>query len=53
MGILTGKYNDGNVPEGSRFDNWKDLSMISSRFDNFFADKEKAVRTLQSINDVA
>jgi aryl-alcohol dehydrogenase-like predicted oxidoreductase len=22
-GILTGKYNDGNIPEGSRFDNHK------------------------------
>jgi len=47
MGILTGKYNDGNVPEGSRFDTWKDIPIFSSRFDKFFADKEKAVSTLQ------
>jgi len=46
MGILTGKYNDGNIPEGSRFDNWKDKDIITVKFAEFFADKEKAIRTL-------
>lgn len=27
-GILTGKYNDGNIPEGSRYDNHKYLDTV-------------------------
>jgi len=27
-GILSGKYNDGNIPEGSRYDNHKILDRI-------------------------
>jgi len=29
MGLLTGKYNDGNIPDGSRFDAWKENPVIA------------------------
>ena len=31
-GILSGKYNDGNIPEGSRFEVQKNLDHIWTRF---------------------
>lgn len=31
-GILTGKYNDGNIPEGSRYEKHKTLDVIWQRY---------------------
>jgi len=38
-GILSGKYNDGSIPDGTRFDNPRFKAMI---FDRFFGDADKA-----------
>lgn len=50
-GILTGKYNDGNIPAGSRYEKHK-LDMI---WQKYFSDanKEKTLVTLNKLAEVA
>lgn len=48
-GILAGKYNSGEIPDGSRFSTNPDLMFI---FKRFFNDKEKDV-TIKKLNDLA
>ncbi len=52
-GILTGKYNDGNVAEGGRFDTSD--PMMKRVFNRYFAPtkKEKTVKILQGLGDIA
>lgn len=45
-GILTGKYNDGNIPAGSRYENHKVLDRI---WQNFMG-PEKKEATLKKLN---
>jgi voltage-dependent potassium channel beta subunit len=47
-GILTGKYNDGNIPEGSRYDNHKALDSIWQKFMGPAA-KEKTLKVLNEL----
>jgi voltage-dependent potassium channel beta subunit len=51
-GILAGKYNDGNIPEGSRYDNHKMLDAIWKKHmgDNV---KEKTLKKLNSLGALA
>ena len=51
-GILAGKYNSGEIPEGSRYDNRKELGFIWER--SFGpANKEKTVAMLNKLGDLA
>jgi len=52
-GILTGKYNDGNIPAGSRYDNHKDF--LAGTWNKHFGEsvKEKTLKTLNALGDVA
>jgi voltage-dependent potassium channel beta subunit len=45
-GILSGKYNDGEIPEGSRFDKHKDIAFI---FQKYFGEQNKA-KTVAALN---
>lgn len=51
-GLLTGKYNDGEVPEGSRFSLQKNLGHIYARF---FGEgkKEKTMAMFAGIKSIA
>ena len=51
-GILAGKYNDGNIPEGSRYANQKTLDKI---WQIYFADdkKEATLKKLNALGDYA
>ena len=51
-GILTGKYNDGNIPEGSRYDNHK---FLDSNWQKFFGEgkKEGTLKRLNALADLA
>lgn len=51
-GILAGKYNDGNIPEGSRYDQHKTLDPIWNKYmgaDN----KESTLKKLNALADIA
>lgn len=50
-GILTGKYNSGNIPEGSRYDKHK-LDFVWTKY---FSDekKESTISTLKKLEEVA
>lgn len=48
-GILTGKYNDGNIPEGSRYDTQKSLDRIW----NTYMGPEKKDDTIKKLNLLA
>ena len=52
-GILTGKYNDGNIPAGSRYDTHGDF--LKSTWGTYFADnkKEKTLKLLNGLGDLA
>lgn len=52
-GILSGKYNDGNAPEGSRYD--KEAFASSVIWPQYFGPgkKEKTVETLQGLEAIA
>jgi aryl-alcohol dehydrogenase-like predicted oxidoreductase len=52
-GILTGKYNDGNIPAGSRYDKHGDF--LKSTWNNYFAEdkKEKTIQKLKALEDLA
>jgi aryl-alcohol dehydrogenase-like predicted oxidoreductase len=49
-GILAGKYNDGNIPEGSRYDNHK--AMLDPLFQKYMG-ADKKVETLKKLNALA
>jgi len=52
-GILTGKYNDGNVPEGSRYDKHKDF--LKDTWNRYFGatKKEDTLKKLTALADLA
>lgn len=52
-GILTGKYNNGDIPEGSRYDKHKDF--LKDTWSKFFSEskKEATVKTLTGLGDFA
>ncbi len=52
-GILTGKYNDGNIPEGSRFDNHKFLLDAGWKTHMGPEAKEKTLKKLNALADLA
>ncbi len=54
-GILTGKYNDGNVPEGSRFDSYSSNSFINASWMKYFGEgkKEGTIKKLNALGDLA
>jgi len=48
-GILAGKYNDGNIPEGSRYDTEKYLESVWKKYFN----PEKKEKTVKMLNNLA
>lgn len=40
-GVLTGKYNDGNAPIGSRLNELKDNPFLKRVFNTYFAEDKK------------
>ena len=52
-GILTGKYNEGVIPEGSRYDNHK--AMLDFAWKKYFADdkKEGTLKKLKGLEAIA
>lgn len=52
-GILSGKYNDGNIPEGSRVDVVKHPLIQASFHQKVTQQKEKAVKALQGLGALA
>jgi aryl-alcohol dehydrogenase-like predicted oxidoreductase len=52
-GILTGKYNDGNIPEGSRFDNHKYLLDMGWKTHMGPDVKDKTLKKLNALADLA
>jgi voltage-dependent potassium channel beta subunit len=51
MGILTGKYNDGSIPDGSRFSG-DNMKMV---YERYFGEgkKEKTMATFKALADLA
>eukprot|EP00359_Climacostomum_virens_P011056 CAMPEP_0204906766 /NCGR_PEP_ID=MMETSP1397-20131031/6144_1 /ASSEMBLY_ACC=CAM_ASM_000891 /TAXON_ID=49980 /ORGANISM="Climacostomum Climacostomum virens, Strain Stock W-24" /LENGTH=345 /DNA_ID=CAMNT_0052075771 /DNA_START=11 /DNA_END=1048 /DNA_ORIENTATION=+ len=54
-GALSGKYNDGNVPEGSRFADPNLFPLIKKRFDDLFVPerREKTISMFAGIKAIA
>ena len=55
-GFLTGKYNDGTVPEGSRGElMYKTGGHLAKRADSYFgeANRAKTVKTLKTLEELA
>lgn len=54
-GILSGKYNEGTVPEGSRFADPNLMPAIKKRFESYFVEsnREKTIRMLTGIKAIA
>jgi aryl-alcohol dehydrogenase-like predicted oxidoreductase len=52
-GILSGKYNDGNIPEGSRFDNHKQVIDFLWTKHMGPANKEKTLKILNELGAYA
>ena len=55
-GFLTGKYNDGNIPEGSRGElMYQTGGHLAKRADLYFGpeNKEKTVATLKALAELA
>ena len=55
-GILTGKYNDGNIPEGTRVElMYKTGAHLAKRADDYFGPdkKEKTLTTLRALAELA
>lgn len=48
-GILAGKYNDGNIPEGSRYSKDKHGDMLGSIWNKYFSEDKKK-ETLAKLN---
>jgi aryl-alcohol dehydrogenase-like predicted oxidoreductase len=51
-GILSGKYNDGNIPAGSRFDTQQGVDKIWESYMGP-AKKESTLKTLNALGDYA
>jgi aryl-alcohol dehydrogenase-like predicted oxidoreductase len=51
-GVLTGKYNDSNWPEGARFTTYRELGERQQQMVNRFVN-EKSLSTTQELADVA
>ncbi|EAR99998.1 aldo/keto reductase family oxidoreductase (macronuclear) [Tetrahymena thermophila SB210] len=54
-GILTGKYNDGKFPLGSRLNEYKDSILLKRIFDTYFAEdkKENLLKLLNALSEQA
>jgi len=54
-GLLTGKYNEGGVPEGARWNTFNENSYLKGVWDNYFAGekKEKLVKILKGLAALA
>lgn len=53
-GLLTGKYNSGNIPEGSRYDNRSSHAFVDSNAQKFLIDeKEKYQKVFGSLEALA
>lgn len=52
-GILSGKYNDGNIPEGSRFDSHKDVIGFQWMAHMKPSKKEKTLKILNGLAELA
>lgn len=52
-GLLTGKYNDGNIPQGSRIDTMKHPLVQADFQEKINKQKEKAVQRLQGLGALA
>ncbi|KAL4453455.1 hypothetical protein ABPG74_017662 [Tetrahymena malaccensis] len=54
-GILTGKYNDGTIPAGSRLQEFKDNIYMKRTYNQYFAEdkKEKLLKLLNALGNVA
>ena len=52
-GILSGKYNDGNIPEGSRFDNHKQVIDFQWMSHMKPSKKEKTLKILNGLAELA
>lgn len=52
-GILSGKYNDGSIPEGSRFD--KNKKFMAGTYQNYFGDanKEHTLKVLKGLEEIS
>ena len=50
-GILSGKYNDGNIPSGSRYDTQKQLDYLWQKY--MTNDKDKTIAMLQKLGALA
>jgi aryl-alcohol dehydrogenase-like predicted oxidoreductase len=52
LGILTGKYNDGTIPEGSRF---AVIDYLKGAFDKYFSEgkKEKTIAMFKELKTIA
>lgn len=48
QGVLTGKYNDGSIPEGSRF--FENENQMLANFFNGLFGAEKREKTLETLN---
>jgi voltage-dependent potassium channel beta subunit len=51
-GILSGKYNSGDIPEGSRYDNHKNLDTIWQKHMGP-ENKDKTLKVLNQLGDIA
>mmetsp|Transcript_9259 Transcript_9259/g.12299 ORF Transcript_9259/g.12299 Transcript_9259/m.12299 type:complete len:91 (-) Transcript_9259:245-517(-) len=49
MGLLTGKYNNGAIPEGGRFAQYPHLKVF---YDSAFGSEEKAKKTSDKFNAI-
>lgn len=52
-GVLAGKYNDGNIPEGSRVATGDFSSLYQQIVAKLFSNKEKTVSSLQALGKLA
>jgi len=50
-GILSGKYNDGNIPAGSRYDNYKQLDYLWQKY--MTSNKDNTIKMLQELGAYA
>lgn len=54
-GILTGKYNQGGIPSGARWDTFNENPYLKRVWDSYFADdkKDKLVKILTGLAEIA
>ena len=55
MGLLTGKYNDGSIPEGSRFFDMENKIIKGLLYDRLFCEekREQTLSMLQGLGTLA